>query len=98
MNGSRVQVATALLANLDAFGSYCARIAAGLREHYGLDDAAVGFFEFFAGAPPGFRELTLSVIQSGLDAGEPPEGALVAAHMLQSYELLFWDTLVEGLA
>jgi thiaminase len=98
VNGSRSQVATALLANLDAFGSYCARIAAGLREHYGLDDAAVAFFDFFASTPPGFRELALSVIQSGLDAGEGAEAARPAARLLQSYELLFWETLAGGLS
>jgi hypothetical protein len=97
VNGSRSQVATALLANLDAWGSYCARIAAGLREHYGLDDTAVAFFDFFATPPAGFRELTLSVVQSGLDAGEGAEAALPAARLLQSYERMFWDTLADGL-
>ena len=98
VNGSRSQVAMAILANLDAWGSYCARIAAALRQHYAFDDEAAGFFDFFASAPPGFEEHALSVIHSGLDAGEDPEAARRAARLLQSYELLFWSTLAGGLA
>ena len=97
LNGSRSQVAVALLANLDAWGSFCAAVAAGLRRHYGLDDDAVGFFDFFASPPPGFLELGLAVVQSGLDAGEAPEASRRAARLLQHYELAFWDALAEGL-
>jgi hypothetical protein len=95
LNGSRSQAAMAILANLAAWGSSCARIAGGLRRHYGLGDEAVGFFDFFATPPPGFLELGLSVVQSGLDAGEPPEACRLPARLLQAYELLFWNTLVE---
>jgi len=96
LNGSQSQAAMAVLANLAAWGSYCARMADGLRRHYGLDDQAVGFFDFFAAPPPGFLELGLSVVQSGLDAGEPPAACRRPARLLQSYELLFWNTLAEG--
>jgi hypothetical protein len=98
LNGSRSQAAMAVLANLDAWGSYCARMADALRRHYGLGDEAVAFFDFFATAPPGFLELGLSVVRSGLDAGEAPEACRRPARLLQSYEALFWNTLAEGIS
>ncbi len=97
LNGSRSDVALAFLANLEAWGSFCARTAAGLREHYGLDDRAVAFFDFFATPPPGFEDQACAVVQAGLDAGDDPQRARRAARLLQAYELLFWNTLAEGL-
>jgi TENA/THI-4/PQQC family len=98
LNGSRSDAAFALVANLDAWGSYCREIARGLRRHYGLDGEAVGFFDFFAEPPPGFEEQALAVVEAGLEAGAPPQGARRAARLLQAYELGFWDTLAGGAA
>ena len=90
LNGSRADVALAFLANLEAWGANCDRMADGLR---GRVD--VSFFEFFAQTPPGFEEGALSVIGEGLSAGESPEQAVRAAKRLQAYEFLYWDALAE---
>ena len=95
LNGASSAVALAFLANLAAWGDNCAAVARALRGAYGASDQAVAFFEYFATAPPGFRERTLEVIQAGLDAGEDPLEATRAARLLQAYELQFWDALAE---
>jgi thiaminase len=95
VNGSVGAVAMAFLANLAAWGENCARVAAGLRDAYGAGDAAVAYFEFFAAAPPGFRDDTLAVAQAGLDSGDDPREIRRAARLLQAYELQFWDALAE---
>jgi hypothetical protein len=95
LNGSMGAVTVAFLANLAAWGANCAAVAAALRDAYGAGDAAVAFFEFFAAPPPGFREDTLAVAQTGLDAGDDPREIRHAARLLQAYELQFWDALAE---
>lgn len=95
LNGTSSAVALAFLANLAAWGANCGAVAGALREAYDADDEAVAFFEFFAVAPPGFREQALGVIKAGLDAGEDPLEAAHAARLLQSYELAFWDAVAD---
>ncbi|TYB40062.1 hypothetical protein [Actinomadura chibensis] len=95
--GTSSEVALAMLANLEEWGSYCSRTARALRANYGLDEKAVGFFTFFSESPPGFEEQALSVIESGLAAGDDPEEAARAARLLHAYETAFWDALAEGL-
>jgi hypothetical protein len=48
LNGDPAQVRAALLANFAAWGGYCATLAGALRRHYGFDDEACAFFDFFA--------------------------------------------------
>lgn len=93
LNGSRSDVALAFLANLAAWGANCARVAAALRERYGLDARAVAFFAFFASPPTDFEERALSVVEAGLGAGDDPAHARRATRLLQAYELEFWDAL-----
>ncbi|SEG75596.1 Thiaminase [Thermomonospora echinospora] len=95
--GTSSEVALAMLANLEEWGAYCGRAAVALRERYGLTEEAVGFFTFFAQAPPGFAEQATEVIAAGLAAGEDPDEALLAARLLHTYETAFWDSLAEGL-
>lgn len=93
LNGSRSDVALALLANLAAWGANCGRVAAALRERHGLDERAAAFFTFFASPPTDFEERALSVLDAGLLAGEDPAHARRATRLLQAYELQFWDGL-----
>jgi hypothetical protein len=97
LNGSRSDVSLALLANLAAWGANCGRVAGALRARYGLDEDAVSFFTFFAEPPPDSEQRLLTVLDEGLAAGDSPARARRAARLLQAYELLFWDTLAEGM-
>jgi thiaminase len=96
LNGSAADVALAFLANLAAWGDNCARVSAALRQRYDASAEATAFFDFFATPAPGFQEQALAVVDVGLTAGHPPARARRAARLLQAYELMFWDALVEG--
>jgi thiaminase len=90
LNGSPADVALAFLANLESWGRNCARMRDALRPRYGTD--AVAFFDFFAAPPAGFEQRALALIVTGDQAS-----ARRAARLLQAYELLYWDTLADGL-
>jgi hypothetical protein len=92
LNGSRADVALALLANLAAWGENCRRLGGLLK---GRCD--ISFFEFFSEPAPGFEELALAVADLGLATGDSPGRAGRSARLLQAYELLFWDTLADAL-
>ncbi|MFC7260758.1 transcriptional regulator [Streptomyces lutosisoli] len=96
LNGSPVDVVLALSANFAAWGGYCATIAQALRRHYGLDDEACGFFDFFAEPAPELEQRALGAIQAGLDAGRVDEGEVFGyGRLLQGYEAKFWHALWE---
>ncbi|MFI6108382.1 transcriptional regulator [Streptomyces sp. NPDC051310] len=92
LNGEPADVVLALSANFAAWGGYCATIAEALRTRYGFTDEACGFFDFFALPAPALRAQALAAVQEG--GGRI---SLPAAHgygrLLQTYELMFWDTL-----
>jgi hypothetical protein len=90
LNGSPAEVALAFLANLDSWGRSCARVRDALCPDYGAE--AVAFFDFFATPPDGFEERALALVATG-----DPAGSRRAARLLQAYELLYWDTLADGL-
>lgn len=92
LNGTRAEVALALLANLSAWGENCRLLAGVLRGRFDTS-----FFEFFAHPAPEFEEHALAVTDQGLAAGDSPTRARRAARLLQAYELLFWDTLADEL-
>lgn len=93
MYGSDAEFAAAFLVNLPAWGKNCGRLAKALRARYGMSDAAVAFFDLFAGDAPGFEEAALAVIQGGLDRDVSPGSIGEAAQLLQRYELMYWDAL-----
>lgn len=96
LNASSGEAALALIANFAAWGSYCAQIAAALRERYGLDDETCAFFDFFANPVPEVEAQALEVVQASVEQGEPPASARQMARLVQAYELSFWNTLAEG--
>jgi hypothetical protein len=98
LNGSRSDVSLAFLANLAAWGESCGRVAEALRARYRVEEQAVEFFRFFAEPPPDSEQRLLAVLDVGLGEGDSPVRARRAARLLQAYELLFWDTLAEGIA
>jgi thiaminase len=93
LNGSAADLALAFLANLAAWGENCGRVAKALRAAYGLDDRAVAFFDFFATPSEEFRSSAVEVVDDGLARGDSPVAAKRAARLLQTYELMFWDSI-----
>ena len=85
--------AAAFLVNLPAWGANCGRVSRALLTKYGLAPAAVAFFDLFAAPPAGFEEAATAVIAGGVARGVEPGLIRRAAHLLQGYELLYWDTL-----
>lgn len=99
LNGSQADVALALVANFAAWGGYCGAVAAGLREHYGLSAGETAFFDFFAEPVPEVEELAGAVAAASLGpGGEVPASARRHARMVQAYELMFWNTLADGVS
>jgi hypothetical protein len=94
--GEPSDVVVALIANFAAWGDYCATIATAMREHYGFDDEACGFFDFFATPVPEMQAQAEAALQAGLDsARHTPTEASMYGRLFQSYELLFWNTLAD---
>ncbi|MFD6158939.1 hypothetical protein ACFWF7_00130 [Nocardia sp. NPDC060256] len=99
VNGESASVAAGIYANFAAFGAYCRDVAAGMREHYGFDDAACAFFDFYATDVPEIEQQALRAIQAGLDSGRlKRDEAHLYARLFQSYELMFWNTLADEFA
>ncbi|WP_158888245.1 transcriptional regulator [Amycolatopsis anabasis] len=96
LNGDPADVVVAITANFAAWGSYCATIAEAMREHYGFDDDACGFFDLFASPPePGADALPVAAVRAGIEAGRGSREARRYARLFQSYELQFWNTLAD---
>ncbi|NUT50310.1 MAG: transcriptional regulator [Saccharothrix sp.] len=93
LDGNPHDALLVILANFAEWGGYCATIAAALRAHYGFDDAACAFFDFFAEPAPELDALGLRALEQVLATGWDPTTALPSAHLLHAYELMFWTTL-----
>ena len=91
--GTDAAVAAAYLVNFPAWGDNCGRLGRGLRRHYGMSEADVAFFEFFATPSPDFERAALEVIERGLERGVEPRAVRRAVRLLQAYELMYWDQL-----
>jgi len=92
-DGTPAQVAGALLVNLEAWGSCCARIAAALPANYQINAEDCAFFLHFTAPATELEQASLAVIDAGLAHGGDLAGIARAARLLQAYELLFWDSL-----
>ncbi|MGK5730371.1 transcriptional regulator [Streptomyces sp. URMC 124] len=92
LNADPVDAVVALTANFAAWGGYCAAVGAALREHYGFDNPACGFFDFFAGPAPEAEERSVEAVEAGLASGRLSEPlAHRYGRLLQAYESMFWD-------
>ncbi len=99
LNGESADVIVGVVANFAAWGDYCGRIAAAMREKYGLDDEACGFFDFFATPVPEAIEQAIAAVQAGIDAGRCDERtARRYGRLFQAYELMFWNTIADAVA
>ncbi|MER5542663.1 transcriptional regulator [Streptomyces sp. NPDC002589] len=94
LNADPADAVLALTANFSAWGGYCARIATGLRTHYGFGDEACAFFDFFAEPSPDLDEQATAAVQAGLDSGTlHTNSAHTYGTLLQTYESMFWAAL-----
>ena len=73
--GTAAGFVAAFLVNLNAWGGNCGRISRALQAGYVLSGQDVAFFDLFAGAPPGFEEQGLAVVQGRLQQGAPAQPA-----------------------
>ncbi|MEY9938494.1 transcriptional regulator [Streptacidiphilus sp. MAP5-3] len=103
VNGEPTGVVLALTANFAAWGGYCATVADALRHRYGFGDRACAFFDFFAAPDPEADARAIAVVAQAQRQGQgQAEGqgqadgdVLEYGRMLQSYELMFWNTLAD---
>jgi hypothetical protein len=95
-NAEPIDVVLALTVNFAAWGSYCGQLAASLRTQYGFADEACAFFDFFAMPSPELEQQALATLQAGIDAGRNSDSAFRYGRLLQSYELMFWNTLADA--
>ncbi|WP_171169474.1 transcriptional regulator [Streptomyces sp. I05A-00742] len=92
-----VDVVVAVTVNFAAWGGYCTTVGRALRTHYGFDDTACGFFDFFARPDPDAAERALAAVAAGLADGVLTERlAHRYGRLLQGYETMFWNSLPEG--
>jgi thiaminase len=99
LNGSQSDVALALVANFAAWGSYCGAVAGALQRNYRLNKQDVAFFDFFATPTPDVERLASTVARHSLGATSTlPDSARRNARLVQAYELMFWNTLAEGVS
>ncbi|MFI0808667.1 thiaminase II/PqqC family protein [Streptomyces echinatus] len=94
LNASPPDAVVALTANFSAWGDCCARIADGLRTHYGFGDEACAFFDLFAEPSPELDARATAAVRAALDTGALDlDLARTHGRLLQAYEALFWDSL-----
>ena len=90
--GSAAEVACGMFVNFGAWGYNCGKLSEGLRAHYGFTVEDTVFLDAFANLPSS-EEVTLSIVQDGLDHGVEAEDIFQASRMFQAYEEMFWDTM-----
>ncbi|MDH6697275.1 transcriptional regulator [Streptomyces sp. MAA16] len=96
LNASPTDAVLAITVNFSAWGGYCATIGAALRTHYGFSAEACAFFDFFARPAPDLDESATAAVGAGLATGRlDTHLAHTYGGLLQSYEALFWDTLLQ---
>lgn len=91
--GQRSAFPLALLVNVTESGGYYARLADALTSRYGLPEAAVTHFRYFADTPEEMLKLAADTVADGLSEGDDPVLSLRAARLVNEYEAAFWATL-----
>lgn len=94
LNADPADAVLAVTANFATWGTYCATIARGLREHYGFTDEACAFFDFFAEPAPELDAQATAAVEAGLESGQLDERRVYTyGRLLQAYEQMFWTSL-----
>ncbi|MEM0382041.1 MAG: TenA family transcriptional regulator [Nitrososphaerota archaeon] len=89
---STAEQVAALIVNLPVWGQACGRLASALKKNYSVK--STGFLDAFAQPPAWIEEEGARIIERYLPGVE--ERARMAARMIQSYELSFWDAIYSG--
>jgi pyrroloquinoline quinone (PQQ) biosynthesis protein C len=100
VHGNAADMAGAFIVDLEGWGANCGAISRALRERYAFAAAEVAFFDHFAAADPTFEARSLAVMDRVLAAGADAAAAARSVHrtarLMMSYELMYWDTLLEA--
>jgi len=94
----RAAGAAACAANFPAWGGMCRRLlgalggGGGYGYDGGVDDAGLAFVKFFATPIEGLDRMAARIIE---EEGVPYEELVGSVRLLQEYEVLFWDGIVE---
>merc|ERR1712113_307747 len=92
--GGGAAIAAGFAVNFPTWGRMCGRIRdALLQPPYNMTASEVDFFSYFAEPIPGYDNLATKTIAEGLAAGESAESIRSSVMLLQSYEVMFWDTV-----
>ncbi|MEV0534291.1 transcriptional regulator [Kitasatospora sp. NPDC050463] len=95
LNADPADVVAALLANFPAWSGYFGTLAGALRKHHGLDDAACAFLDGLSAPNAQLEEQGLGILDQRLSTGWVPDTARQYARFLRTYDLLFWNSLVD---
>jgi hypothetical protein len=95
LNAEPAEAVLAVSANITAFAGWCGTLATALRKWYGFDDEACAFLDRYAHPCPDLDEHATAAVQQALDGGQPLASARRYGRLLQSYELMFWNTLAD---
>jgi len=63
-----------------------------LREHYGFAGEDMAFLHAFSNLPSS-EDVTLMIVQDGIDQSVAVEDIYQTARMFQAYEEMFWDAM-----
>ncbi len=95
-HGSIGQVASAMVLDLDVWGTNCHRLSEALRKRYGLKADDTGYLDAFYPIPPEFRDHGIRIIECYLKEEGEERKMRESARLTLEYELMFWDTVHGG--
>jgi hypothetical protein len=99
LSGKRAAGAAACAVNFPAWGKMCKRLVEALGNpengygYDGVDDPALGFINFFATPINNLDDMAVMIIE---EEGVSYEDLLEPVRLLQQYELLFWDAILNA--
>jgi pyrroloquinoline quinone (PQQ) biosynthesis protein C len=100
MYGSAADMAGAFIVDLEGWGGNCGAMSRILKERYAFNEAQVAFFDHFAADDPTFESRSLELIDRVLaqsdDRDRLARSIRRTARLMMSYEVQYWDTLLEA--
>jgi pyrroloquinoline quinone (PQQ) biosynthesis protein C len=100
MYGSAAEMAGAFIVDLEGWGGNCREMSRILKVRHGLTPAEAAFFDHFAADDPTYESRSLDLIDRVLVTSAAPHASARAvrraARLMMSYEVMYWDTLLEA--